>query len=118
MLVGAGDRGVHRHLPVQLPESGSLGQQHREHPPPNHPRRITPNNIEDTPQLGAPRPSESAIWAAFARVDSDVVGVVVGAFCGIRTGVVGGCRVIALDGETVRGARTPDCSGIEPDYRV
>ena len=76
----------------------------------------TPTELLAEP--GAPRPIGSAIRAAFARVGSDVVDVVVGAFCGTPTGVVGGCRVIALDGKTVRGARTPDYSGTEPDCRV
>jgi predicted transposase YbfD/YdcC len=61
-------------------------------------------------ELGVSRskgPSESAIRRAFARVDADVLDAVVGAFCWTRTGVVSGRRVIALDGKTVRGARTP-----------
>jgi len=55
----------------------------------------------------AARPSESAIRRAFTRVDADILDAVVGAFCWTRTQVVGGRRVIALDGKTVRGARTP-----------
>lgn len=53
------------------------------------------------------RPSESAIRRAFTRVDADILDAVIGAFCWTRTQVVGGRRVIALDGKTVRGARTP-----------
>jgi len=58
-------------------------------------------------ELGASRPSESAIRRALTRVDANVLDAVVGAFCWSRTQVVGGRRVIALDGKTVRGARTP-----------
>ena len=61
-------------------------------------------------ELGASRsarPSESAIRRAFTRVDADVLDAVIGAFCWTRTQVVGARRVIALDGKTVRGARTP-----------
>jgi predicted transposase YbfD/YdcC len=61
-------------------------------------------------ELGASRParpSESAIRRAFTRVDPDVLDMVIGAFCWTRTQVVDGRRVIALDGKTVRGARTP-----------
>ncbi len=61
-------------------------------------------------ELGASRsakPSESAIRRVFTRVDADTLDAVIGAFCWSRTRVVGGRRVIALDGKTVRGARTP-----------
>ncbi len=68
--------------------------------------------VSETPaellsELGATRPSESAIRRVFTRVDADVLDAVIGAFCWTRTQVVGGRRVIALDGKTVRGARTP-----------
>jgi len=52
------------------------------------------------------RPSESTIRRAFARLDADVLDQVIGAFLWTRTRVVDGRRVIALDGKTVRGART------------
>ncbi len=55
---------------------------------------------------GARRPTESTIRRAFARVDADLLDRVIGAFVWTRTHVVAGRRVIALDGKTVRGART------------
>ena len=54
----------------------------------------------------ARRPTESTIRRAFARVDADLLDRVIGAFVWTRTHVVAGRRVIALDGKTVRGART------------
>jgi predicted transposase YbfD/YdcC len=53
-----------------------------------------------------PRPSESTIRRALAGVDAGLLDQVVGAFLWTRTQVVGGRRVIAIDGKTVRGART------------
>ncbi len=55
---------------------------------------------------GVRRPTESTIRRAFARVDADLLDRVVGAFVWTRTHVVAGRRVIAIDGKTVRGART------------
>ena len=52
------------------------------------------------------RPTESTIRRAFARVDADLLDRVIGAFVWSRTHVVAGRRVIALDGKTVRGARS------------
>ena len=66
-------------------------------------------------ELGASRPtrpSESAIRRAFTRVDPDVLDAVIGGFCWTRTQVLDGLRVIALDGKTVSGARTP--TGVAP----
>lgn len=60
-------------------------------------------------RLGAgtgPAPTESTIRRAFARLDADLLDRVLGAFLWTRTGVVQGRRVIAIDGKTVRGART------------
>ncbi len=45
----------------------------------------------------------------FARVDADILDQLIGAFVWTRTSVVGGRRVIALDGKTVRGARSRGC---------
>ena len=59
--------------------------------------------------LGATRcrvPSESAIRRTFNRLDATVLDSVLGAWLWTRTGVVGQRRVIALDGKTIRGART------------
>jgi predicted transposase YbfD/YdcC len=53
-----------------------------------------------------PRPTESTIRRAFARLDADLLDRAVGAFLWTRTRVVQGRRVIAIDGKTVRGART------------
>lgn len=55
---------------------------------------------------GANRPTESTIRRAFTRLDAGVLDRVIGVFMWTRTTVVAGRRVIALDGKTVRGART------------
>lgn len=51
-------------------------------------------------------PEESTLRKLFARLDADVLDRVLGAWLWTRTDVVQGRRVIALDGKTVRGART------------
>jgi predicted transposase YbfD/YdcC len=51
-------------------------------------------------------PSESAIRRTFNRLDATVLDSILGAWLWTRTGVVGQRRVIALDGKTIRGART------------
>jgi len=51
-------------------------------------------------------PDESTIRRVFARLDADVLDQLVGAFMWTRTRTVGTRRVIALDGKTVRGARS------------
>jgi hypothetical protein len=51
-------------------------------------------------------PSESAIRRTVNRLDAAVLDSVLGAWLWTRTGVVGQRRVIALDGKTIRGART------------
>jgi len=53
-----------------------------------------------------PPPTESTIRRTFARVDADLLDQVIGAHLWTRTRVVDDRRVIALDGKTVRGART------------
>lgn len=53
-----------------------------------------------------PRPTESTIRRTFARLDADLLDQVIGAYLWTRTRVVDGRRVIAIDGKTVRGART------------
>jgi len=58
--------------------------------------------------VGAP-PEESTVRKLFARVDADILDQLIGAFVWTRTSVVGGRRVIALDGKTVRGARSRGC---------
>ncbi len=51
-------------------------------------------------------PEESTLRKLFARLDADRLDQVLGAWLWTRSGVVDGRRVIALDGKTVRGART------------
>lgn len=51
-------------------------------------------------------PEESTLRKLFARLDGDALDRVLGAWLWTRTGVVDDRRVIALDGKTVRGART------------
>lgn len=53
-----------------------------------------------------PRPTESTIRRAFARLDADRLDQLLGAYLWTRTEAVAGRRVIAIDGKTVRGART------------
>src|ERR671927_385042 len=56
--------------------------------------------------LSRPRaPDASTFRKVLARVEAAVLDQLVGAFLWARTRVVGGRRVIALDGKTVRGAR-------------
>ncbi len=54
-------------------------------------------------------PEESTLRKLFARLGADALDRVLGAWLWTRTRVVDGRRVIAIDGKTVRGARTrPD----------
>jgi len=54
-------------------------------------------------------PDESTLRKLFARIDADALDGAVGRWMWTRTRIVDGRRVIALDGKTVRGARTrPD----------
>lgn len=58
---------------------------------------------------GASAPDESTLRKLFARIDTDALDRAVGRWMWSRTSVVDGRRVIALDGKTVRGARSrPD----------
>jgi hypothetical protein len=52
------------------------------------------------------RPTESTIRRAFARLDADRLDRALGAYLWTRTRVAEGRRVIAIDGKTVRGARS------------
>ncbi len=62
---------------------------------------------EQLARLGlATVPEESTLRKLFARLDADALDRVLGAWLWTRTTVVGGRRVIALDGKTVRGARS------------
>ncbi len=58
--------------------------------------------------LGVPGrvPGESTIRRAFTRLEADTLDLILGAYLWTRTSVAGGRRIIALDGKTVRGART------------
>lgn len=51
------------------------------------------------------RPSEATIRRALARVDGDQLDAVLGAWMRTRVGVLGGRRVIVIDGKKVRGAK-------------
>ena len=58
-------------------------------------------------RLGArAAPTESTIRRAFARLDPEVLDRVLGTWMWTRSTTIGGRRVIAIDGKTVRGART------------
>ncbi len=59
--------------------------------------------------MGLPRgvaPDASTFRRVLGRLDADVLDQLAGAFVWARTRVAGGRRVIAVDGKTVRGART------------
>ncbi len=56
------------------------------------------------------RPTESTIRRVLTRLDGQVLDQLIGAFMWTRTAVTEGRRVIAVDGKTVRGARTADRS--------
>jgi hypothetical protein len=51
---------------------------------------------------GARRPCETTIRRALTRVDGELLDAVVGAWMRTRVGLLGGRRVIAVDGKTVR----------------
>ena len=62
-------------------------------------------------ELGLPRgvaPDASTFRKVLSRLDADCLDQLAGAFIWTRTQVAGGRRVIAIDGKTVRGARTAD----------
>lgn len=62
---------------------------------------------QDLARLGVgSAPEESTLRKLFARLDADKLDELIGAFVWTRTAVVGGRRVLAVDGKTVRGART------------
>ena len=70
---------------------------------------VTHQPIEALRDLGVTTgtgPDESTIRRVFARLDPDVLDQILGAFMWTRTHTVGTRRVIALDGKTVRGARS------------
>jgi len=54
---------------------------------------------------GARRPCEATTPRVLTRVDGELLDAVVGAWMRTRVGLIGGRRVIAIDGKTVRGAR-------------
>ena len=55
---------------------------------------------------GSERPSESTIRRVLTRVDGQVLDQLIGAFVWTRSAVVDQRRVIAIDGKTIRGARS------------
>ena len=55
---------------------------------------------------GAERPSESTIRRVLTRVDGQVLDQLIGAFVWTRSAVIDQRRVIAIDGKTIRGARS------------
>lgn len=58
-------------------------------------------------RLGLSTPAEESTFRRlFAAIDPDVLDAVIGTWAATRAAVVGGRRVIAIDGKTVRGART------------
>lgn len=70
---------------------------------------VAHQNVETLQALGvtaAAGPEESTIRRVFARLDPDLLDRLLGAFMWARTRTVATRRVIALDGKTVRGARS------------
>ena len=65
-----------------------------------------PGALEDLGVSDESRPEKSCLRRLFARVDADALDRVLGAWMFTRTAVRDGRRVIAIDGKTVRGART------------
>lgn len=55
-------------------------------------------------------PDESTLRKLFARLDADRLDRLLGAWMFTRTRVVGGRRVVAIDGKTIRGARAGEGS--------
>ena len=51
-------------------------------------------------------PGESTIRRVLGRLDGDLLDQLIGTLMWTRTATVGGRRLIAIDGKTVRGART------------
>lgn len=56
-------------------------------------------------RVTGPVPSESTIRRVLAQLSADGFDEVIGAWMWLRTSMIGGRRVIAFDGKTVRGAR-------------
>ena len=56
--------------------------------------------------VGVSWPSESTIRRVLNRIDTDLFDAVIGAYLWTRTATCGGRRIIAVDGKTIRGART------------
>jgi predicted transposase YbfD/YdcC len=54
---------------------------------------------------GSRRPCEATTRRVLTRVDGELLDAVVGAWMRTRVGLLGGQRVIAIDGKTVRGAK-------------
>jgi len=67
---------------------------------------------------GRARPSESTIRRAMTGLHADQLDRVIGAFVWTRTHDVAGRRVIAIDGKTVRGARTRTAGGMTAPHLV
>jgi len=69
---------------------------------------------EDLSQLGlirASAPEEATFRRLLSRLDAGLLDALMGAFMWTRTTVIAGRRVIAIDGKTVRGARTSNAAG-------
>ena len=58
--------------------------------------------------MTAGAPDESTFRRLFARLDADTLDRILGRSCGPAPAVSHGRRVIAVDGKTVRGARTAE----------
>lgn len=66
----------------------------------------TTENLASFGLKGTSAPDESTLRKLFARLDADALDRALGVWMWTRTYLTGGRRVIAIDGKTVRGART------------
>jgi predicted transposase YbfD/YdcC len=73
-----------------------------------------PTEVADALALGPRPPCESTIRRVLGRVDGDGLDVVLSTWIDARLPADQGRRAVAVDGKTVRGARTPSGTG-EPD---
>lgn len=64
-----------------------------------------PEDVLDRLGIEGRPPSESTIRRTLARVDAEVLDQVIGVWAWLRTGMIDGRRVIAVDGKTLRGAK-------------
>ncbi|WP_247595278.1 transposase family protein [Actinomyces procaprae] len=81
-----------------------------------HARDLTPGQLRDLGLgQGRPLPSESTIRRTLQALDPDDLDARIASWMFTRTGTTGGRRVIAVDGKTMRGAKTNNSSSGDGD---